>query len=141
MTMASTSRIPPRKRFPMHSPVDEPATRPAMSTNSRVAPTTFFDLLISASARRRGAGTWAMPTWLSVVENGWAATGTEAPVMALKSDDLPALGRLTRPRRSIAARVTGDPGLAPAVWAIRYGESARIAHSGNAAAQAAGRRP
>ena len=77
--MASTSRMPPRNRLPIPSPVDDPATRPAMSTNSRVAPTTFFDLLISARARRRGSGTWAMPTWVSVVEKGWAATGTRRP--------------------------------------------------------------
>src|SRR4051795_11153966 len=106
MTMGSTSRMPPRKRLPMPSPVDEPATSPAMSTNSSVAETTFFDFDISASAVRRGSGTCAMPTWLSVVEKGWAATGTDAPVRALNSDDLPALGRPTRPRRSIEARVT-----------------------------------
>ena len=74
---------------------------PAMSTNSAVALTTFFDSLIAASASSRSSGTFATPTFVSVVENGCAATSALPPVNALKRDDLPALGRPTMPKRSM----------------------------------------
>ena len=43
------------------SPVDDPATRPAMSTSSTPACTTFCEELISARASRRWSGTCATP--------------------------------------------------------------------------------
>ncbi len=73
-----------------------------MSTNSTPAGTTLRDSDISARRSRRSSGTWAIPTDDSVVENGWAATGTLAPVRALNSEDFPALGNPTSPRRSIS---------------------------------------
>ena len=78
-----------------------------MSTNSTVAWTSLRLLLISASASSRGSGTWATPTVVSVVENGWAATGADPPVRALNRLDLPELGRPTMPRRSIGSEATG----------------------------------
>ena len=76
-----------------------------MSTNSALAWTTFFERLdISASASSRWSGTEATPTLVSVVEKGWAATGASPPVRALNSEDFPALGRPTRPKRSMPNR-------------------------------------
>ena len=48
----------------------DPATSPAMSTNSTVAATTLRLFDISASAVRRWSGTCATPTLVSVVVNG-----------------------------------------------------------------------
>ena len=42
-----------------------------------------------------------MPTVVSVVEKGCAATTVDAPVSALNRLDFPLLGRPTRPRRSM----------------------------------------
>ena len=72
-----------------------------MSTNSAVAWTTFRDRLISARRSSRSSGTLAVPMFVSVVENGWAATGASAPVSALNSDVFPAFGNPTNPNRSI----------------------------------------
>ncbi len=46
-----------------------------------------------------------MPTAVSVVEKGCAATTVDAPVSALNRLDLPLLGRPTRPRRSTKPRL------------------------------------
>src|SRR5579859_7711954 len=102
---ASASRIPARNRLPSPSPDAEPATSPAMSTISTVAWTTLRLLLISARASSRWSSTRATPTLVSVVENGWAATRALPPVRALNRLDLPALGRPTRPNRSIDVRL------------------------------------
>ncbi len=75
-----------------------------MSTNSTPAGTTLRDCDISARRSRRSSGTWATPTDDSVVENGWEATATLAPVRALNSDDLPAFGSPTSPSLSIEQR-------------------------------------
>src|SRR5579864_3932711 len=93
--------MPARNRLPRPSPLEAPATKPAMSTNSTVAATTLRLLLMTARAERRWSETWATPTFVSVVEKGWAATRAEPPVSALNRLDLPALGRPTRPSRSI----------------------------------------
>src|SRR6266436_1420825 len=60
---------------------------------------------MAARASTRGSGTRAIPTLVSVVEKGWAATATVAPVRALNRLDLPAFGKPTRPRRSMPSRV------------------------------------
>ncbi len=105
--MASTSRMPPRNRLPSPSPSDAPRCNPAMSTNSAVACTTLRDALITASASTLGSGTVATPMFVSVVENGWAATVAEPPVSALNNADLPALGSPTIPNCSIAVEGSG----------------------------------
>ncbi len=103
---ASTSRIPARKRLPSPSPVEAPGTRPAMSTTSIPAWTTFLLALIAANASSRASGRGAMETDDSVVVKGWGATAALAPVRALNKDVFPALGRPTRPRRSIGPDAT-----------------------------------
>src|SRR3954464_14488410 len=50
----------------MWAPAFRPDEIDAERQVMRVAETTFFDFDISARARRRGSGTWAIPTWLSV---------------------------------------------------------------------------
>jgi hypothetical protein len=52
------------------SPLDAPATSPAMSTNSTTAGITFSGLAIAASAASRESGTSTMPTLGSIVQNG-----------------------------------------------------------------------
>src|SRR5204862_5179 len=80
----------------------EPFWRAAMSTNSAVAYTVFFDALIVDRASSRSSATCATPMWVSVVEYEWGATTAAPPVSALKSADFPALGSPTSPNRSIA---------------------------------------
>src|ERR1051325_2901539 len=75
-----------------------------MSTNSTPPGTTLRDSDISASFQSRSSGTWAIPTAVSVVENGWGATTALAPVRALNRLDFPELGRPTRPRCSTAGQ-------------------------------------
>ena len=53
---ASTSRMPARKRLPSPSPVDEPATSPAMSTTSMPARTTLRLALIVRQGVEAGVG-------------------------------------------------------------------------------------
>ena len=101
---ASTSRIPARNRLPSPSPVDEPGTSPAMSTTSMPARTTFWLALMRARASSRASGSGATATAVSVVVKGCDATGASAPVRALNNDVLPALGKPTRPSRSIGSR-------------------------------------
>src|SRR3954454_23411646 len=76
-----------------------------MSMNSQAAWTTFFDLDISARASSRGSGTFARPTFGSLVANGYGAASAPPPASALNSDDLPALGRPTNPNRSMGGRL------------------------------------
>ena len=70
LTMASVSRMWARNWLPSPSPLEAPATRPAMSTNSTTAGTTRSGLTISASAFKRGSGTSTTPTFGSMVQNG-----------------------------------------------------------------------
>ena len=65
--MASTSRMPPRKRLPNPSPWLAPSTSPPMSMNCTVAGTTFFELLMAAKRSSRSSATLATPTFGSVV--------------------------------------------------------------------------
>src|SRR5688500_10897980 len=93
--------MPPRNLFPSPSPFEAPATRPPMSMNSHAACTTFFDFDITARASRRWSGTFARPTFGSLVANGYGAAGAPPPASALNNDDLPAWGRPTNPNFSI----------------------------------------
>ena len=61
-----------------------------------------FDLLIAASWSTRSSGTLATPMLGSFVAKGYGAASAPPPVRALYSELLPALGRPTRPKRSIA---------------------------------------
>merc|ERR1719310_2768183 len=87
-TTASHSRILARNWLP----------RPAMSTNESDVGTVFADLLISASFLSRSSGTATMPVLGSMVQNGkLAACACDSCMSALKSVDLPTLGRPTMP--------------------------------------------
>ena len=68
--MASTSRMLARNWFPSPSPLEAPATRPAMSTNSRVVGVVFFGLKSAERRSSRGSGTGTTPTFGSMVQNG-----------------------------------------------------------------------
>src|SRR5690606_38829664 len=69
-----------------------------MSTNERRVGTTLWLLPISASLSRRGSGTETSPTLGSMVQKGkFAAWAAAVWVRALKSVDLPTLGRPTMP--------------------------------------------
>ena len=57
---------------------------------------------IAASRSSRSSGTLATPMLGSFVANGYGAASAPPPVRALYSELLPALGRPTRPKRSIA---------------------------------------
>mmetsp|Transcript_3112 Transcript_3112/g.8671 ORF Transcript_3112/g.8671 Transcript_3112/m.8671 type:complete len:231 (-) Transcript_3112:153-845(-) len=97
-TIASHSRMLARNLLPKPSPFDAPATNPAMSTNSSVAGTIFCELFSFPSCSRRGSGTPTTPTLGSMVQNGkLAACAAPFSTMALKSVDLPTLGKPTIP--------------------------------------------
>src|SRR5688572_25065581 len=78
-----------------------------MSTNSTIAGTVLALFDIAESRSRRSSGTSATPTFGSTVAKGYAAASALPPDKALKRDDLPALGRPTKPKRSTAIRVRG----------------------------------
>ena len=60
----------------------------------------FADPAIFARRSRRGSGTGTWPTFGSIVQNGkFAAAAAAVSVSALKSVDLPTLGRPTMPQR------------------------------------------
>ena len=69
-TMASVSRILAKNLLPRPSPLDAPATRPAISTNSTIAGCTRCGLTISIKGCIRVSGTSTMPTLGSMVQNG-----------------------------------------------------------------------
>src|SRR3954451_10707929 len=93
-----------------------------MSMNSQAAWTTFFDLDISARASSRGSGTFARPTFGSLVANGYGAASAPPPASALNSDDLPALGRPTTPNRSMGWRLPVPGNLLAREQAHRQGQ-------------------
>ena len=70
LTIASVSRTWARNWLPRPSPLDAPATRPAMSTNSTIAGTMRSGLTIAASWPRRGSGSSTTPTFGSMVQKG-----------------------------------------------------------------------
>jgi hypothetical protein len=70
---------------------------PAMSTNSTVAGRILAEPKIPASLSSRSSGTATTPTFGSIAANYPFAASTLFFVSALKSVDLPALGRPTMP--------------------------------------------
>ena len=72
-----------------------------MSTTCTAACTTLRLLDISASRSRRSSGTLATPMLGSLVANAYGAASAPPPVRALYSELFPALGRPTRPKRSM----------------------------------------
>src|SRR5690606_38823563 len=82
---------------PSPSPLEAPATRPAMSTNSITVGSTFWGFTMSASWARRGSGTGTTPTLGSMVQKGKLAAAIPAFVSALNRVDLPTFGRPTMP--------------------------------------------
>ncbi len=108
--MASTSRMLARNLLPSPSPLLAPSTRPPMSTTWTAAWTTFLDFDIAARRSSRSSGTLATPMFGSFVANGYGAASAPPPVSALYSELLPALGRPTRPKRSMRPpEATGAP--------------------------------
>src|SRR5690554_282284 len=96
--MASVWRMLARNWLPRPSPLEAPATRPAISTRSRVVGRTCCGLTSSACLLRRGSGTGAAPVLGSMVQNGTLSASIPALVRALKRVDLPPLGRPTIPQ-------------------------------------------
>ncbi len=96
--MASVSRMLARNLLPRPSPLEAPATRPAMSTNSMVVGSTRSGLTISARAFRRASGIGTMPLFGSMVQNGKFSAAIPDLVRALNRVDLPTLGRPTMPQ-------------------------------------------
>ena len=81
-----------------------------MSTNSMPARTTLRLALISRQGVEAAhPATAPRPRSVSVVVKGCDATEASAPVRALNNGDLPALGKPTRPSRSIARDAIGWP--------------------------------
>ena len=70
LTMASVSRMLARNWLPSPSPLEAPATSPAMSTNSTMAGCMRCGFTIFASSVMRGSGTSTMPTFGSMVQKG-----------------------------------------------------------------------
>src|SRR6266571_3883027 len=98
---ASVSRMLARNWLPSPSPLDAPATSPAMSTNSTVAGTTRAGRATAASASSLGSGTATTPTLGSIVLKGLFSAAIPALVSALNSVDLPTLGSPTMPQRRL----------------------------------------
>src|SRR6188768_2118195 len=120
-TIASTSRMLARNLLPRPSPLLAPSTRPPMSTTCTAACTTFFDFDITARRSRRSSGTLATPMFGSLVANAYGAASAPPPVRALYSELFPALGRPTRPKRSM--RPTTLPAWLGTVLPMRWGLS------------------
>ncbi|EGH00209.1 hypothetical protein imdm_1532 [gamma proteobacterium IMCC2047] len=95
--IASVSRMLARNWLPKPSPLEAPATKPAISTNSMVVGTTRSGLTMAASLSWRGSGTGTMPEFGSMVQKGKFSAPMRASVSALNSVDLPTLGRPTMP--------------------------------------------
>ena len=87
-----------RNWLPKPSPLDAPATKPAISTNSIVVGNTRCGFTISANLSKRESGTGTMPVFGSMVQNGKFSAAIAALVKALKSVDLPTFGRPTIPQ-------------------------------------------
>jgi hypothetical protein len=68
--IASHSRMLERKSLPLPSPLEAPATRPAMSTMSIVAGMTTLVPAICWSFSMRSSGTRTTPTLGSIVQKG-----------------------------------------------------------------------
>src|SRR5699024_11693543 len=83
--------------FPNPSPLEAPFTIPAISVNSNVVGIVFFGCTISVNTSNLLSGTSTMPTLGSIVANGLFAASAPALVIALKSVDLPTLGKPTIP--------------------------------------------
>ena len=87
-----------RNLLPNPSPLDAPFTRPAISTNEIVVFIVFFDFETSDNLFNLLSGTGTTPTLGSIVQNGkFAAWALLEFVRALKSVDLPTLGKPTIP--------------------------------------------
>ena len=68
--IASVSRMLARNLLPSPSPLDAPATSPAMSTNCIVVGMTFCGLTMPAMTSSRGSGSSTTPTFGSIVQKG-----------------------------------------------------------------------
>ena len=80
---------------------------------------------------RGGRGRGPPRRVVSVVENGWAATGADPPVRALNRLDFPEFGSPTMPSRSINSEGTGGPGAAGRVWAEPGSREAALVLAGS----------
>ena len=95
--IASVSRMFAKNWLPKPSPLDAPFTKPAISTNSILVVRMRCGFTILASSSRRGSGTGTTPVLGSMVQKGKLAASIPALVSALKSVDLPTLGKPTMP--------------------------------------------
>ena len=90
------SLILARNWLPRPSPLDAPATKPAISTNSILVETTRSGLTISASCPVVDLD-WYDPCIGSMVQNGKFCASIPALVNALNRVDLPTFGKPTMP--------------------------------------------
>ena len=96
--IASVSRMFAKNLFPSPSPLEAPATSPAISTKSIAAWIIFPLLLILHSSSNRKSTTSTLPTLGSMVQNGKLDEGASFAVKALNREDLPTLGSPTIPQ-------------------------------------------
>ena len=107
--MASQSRSEPRNRLPSPSPVLAPFTSAAMSTISKPVYTSFFEFDILPSRSTRSSGTCAMPTVVSVVENGCGGDDRRRAGERVEQARLAAVGEADEAETFHAAEATGAP--------------------------------
>ena len=108
-----------------------------MSTTCTAAWTTLRLLDISASRSRRSSGTLATPMFGSLVAKAYGAASAPPPVRALYSELFPALGRPTRPKRSMRPTTLPAPrrygarcALGPVAVAVRGARRPRVDRRG-----------
>ncbi len=84
--------------LPKPSPLEAPATKPAISTNSILVGITRSGLTMSAKASKRGSGIGTIPVLGSIVQKGKFSAAIPALVKALNKVDLPTFGKPTIPQ-------------------------------------------
>src|SRR5690554_2545307 len=95
--IALHSRIFPKNWFPKPSPLEAPFTNPAISTISTVAGCTRTGFTSSVSFSNLGSGTFTIPIFGSMVQNGKLALCALALDKQLKRVDFPTFGNPTMP--------------------------------------------
>ena len=96
--IASVSRTCAKNWLPKPSPLEAPATNPAISTNSIEVGIIFCGDTNSANWFNRGSGTGTTPVLGSIVQKGKFSASIPARVSALNNVDLPTLGIPTIPQ-------------------------------------------
>jgi hypothetical protein len=90
-----------RNWLPSPCPALAPRTRPAMSINFRLEGTILPEFSILARTSSLSSGTGTMPVLGSMVQKGKLAASAPPLHKALKSVDLPTLGKPTKPQEKL----------------------------------------